>query len=45
MKLYGLFKVIDKRKKTLDVELYNLLHPEYKLTDTNSLDIDPKTFF
>lgn len=45
MKLYGLFKVINKNIKNLDIELFNLLHPENKLNDPSSFDIESKTFF
>lgn len=45
MNPYGLFKVIDKNKKRLNIELFNLLHPENRLNDIKLHDIEPKTFF
>jgi hypothetical protein len=46
MKIYGLFKVINKNNKKIDsFNLFNLLHPDKKLNLVNEIDIDPKTFF
>lgn len=44
MKLYGLFKVINKNKKDLKIDLYNLLHANKKLNDISLFDIEPKTY-
>lgn len=46
MKIFGLFKVIDKNKNSeISFELFNLLHPDKQLNDLSSIDLEPKTFF
>ena len=41
MKVYGLFKVINKNNREQNNELYNILHPEHQL---NSIRVEQKTF-
>jgi hypothetical protein len=45
MKIYGLFKVINKGSTNYEgVNLFNLLHPDQRIEE-NGLDLEPKTFF
>ena len=46
MKIYGLFKVINKNNTQYNSsKLFNALHPDKKIIDTDLFDNDPKTFF
>lgn len=46
MKIYGLFKVINKNNTQYNsIDLFNALHPNKKIIDIDLFDNDPKTFF
>ena len=46
MKIYGLCKIINQKNLNCDgFELFNFLHPDQKLNNIGSFDIEPKTYY